>query len=357
MSRVRDYVLAGVVGFSAFGIASVWERAQEWIGMAPPPAGDVAEAGEDEDTPADETPPADEAEAEAGGGEADGETDGPDEDANNEASEADGAGEGPVGDEGAGEDGPAEDGAGEDAGDTGGDGAPEGPLTDWLGDEFAYLPAGDLIPGSGEGRADETIYAPGIRFPMELPRAFANSQVYMPGGQFGPSGWQCDPVNYQYPWRDNFCEDRRYATPFCPSGTGHQGQDIRPPTCPPLEPRDARPEYWAVAAADGQITGVTGHIVTLDADDGTRFLYMHLDPDSLVVDAEDRVARGDRIGVISNYFGSTPTTYHLHLEIRQTVAVDGQLLTLTPVPPYASLVDAYERLLDGEEGDFPAPGE
>jgi len=328
MSRTRDYILAGVVGFSAFSLASIWERAQDWLGLNAPGVEQPDDGGE--------TPPED-----------------------------------PLGDE------PPGGGSGEDPGDEPGDGgeppvepdppgdadggelpdAPDGPLTDSFGEAFSYLPPGDLIAGSGEGRVDDTNYAPGIRFPMELPRAFANSQVYNPGGQFGPTGWQCDAINYQYPWRDNFCEDRRFATPFCPSGTGHQGQDIRPPTCPPLDPLDSRPEYWAVAAADGQITGISGHIVTLDADDGTRFLYMHLAPDSLAVDVEDRVSRGERIGVISNYFGGTPTTYHLHLEIRQTVAVDGRLLTLTPVPPYQALVDSYERLLAGEDGEFPAPGE
>ena len=34
-------------------------------------------------------------------------------------------------------------------------------------DEFEYLPPGNLIPGSGQGRADETVYAPGMRFPIE----------------------------------------------------------------------------------------------------------------------------------------------------------------------------------------------
>ncbi len=317
MSRMRDYVLAAVIGGSAFAIAAGWPHLETALGWRESEADTPAPEAPEPETPAPETPETPEPET------PEPETPEPETPAP-ETPEP----ETPE---------------------------PDGPATDWLGDEVAFLPPGDLVAGSGTGQTDDTIYAPGMRFPIELPRAFANSQVYGAGGQFGPEGWQCDPINYSYPWRDNFCEDRSYATPFCPSGTGHQGQDIRPPTCPPLEPLGSRPEYWAVAAADGQITGIARHIVTLDADDGTRYLYMHLDPDTLAVDVEDRVGRGDRIGVVSNYFGSTPTTYHLHLEIRQTVAVDGNLLTLTPVPPYPSLVDSYQRLVEGEEGEFPAP--
>ncbi|PWE16927.1 M23 family peptidase [Marinicauda salina] len=221
-------------------------------------------------------------------------------------------------------------------------------LTDYWGDEFSYLPAGDLIEGSGTGREDDTIYAEGIRFPIELPAAYANSQVYMPGGSQGGGGWQCDAENYEYPWRDNYCETRGYETPMCPAGTGHQGQDIRPPACPPTTPDD-EDDFFAVAVADGDITSVSGHIVKLLADDGAQYYYLHLEPTSLWVAPGDRVEQGDRIGIVSNYFGSTPTTYHLHFEIRQSVMVDGEL-TFTPVPPYASLVDSYERLLR-EESD------
>ena len=57
------------------------------------------------------------------------------------------------------------------------------------GDEpFEYAPAGDLLDGSGQGAVDETVYAPGMRFPMEEGPAYANSQVYMHGGYLGPGG-------------------------------------------------------------------------------------------------------------------------------------------------------------------------
>ena len=39
--------------------------------------------------------------------------------------------------------------------------------------QFSYNPPGDLIPGSGSGRADSTVYVPGMRFPFESAPAFA----------------------------------------------------------------------------------------------------------------------------------------------------------------------------------------
>ncbi len=102
-----------------------------------------------------------------------------------------------------------------------------------MGDEpgFSYEPAGDLVEGSGEGRKDDTLYLAGLRFPLEHGPAYANSQVWGRGGGEGPGGRQCDEANYRYPWRDNFCETRRFRVDLCPAGTGHQGQDIRPATC------------------------------------------------------------------------------------------------------------------------------
>ena len=69
---------------------------------------------------------------------------------------------------------------------------------------FSYKPAGELKPGSGRGRADGTVYVPGMRFPIEKGPAFANSQVYGRGGMHGGGGGQCDSANYSYPWRDNY---------------------------------------------------------------------------------------------------------------------------------------------------------
>lgn len=205
---------------------------------------------------------------------------------------------------------------------------------------IGFNPSGQLQPNSGRGDTDDTIYAPDMRFPIEKANAFANSQVYGHGGMSGPGGSECDHANYEYPWRDNFCEDRaQYKTPLCPAGTGHQGQDIRPPSC-------AKSKYTAVAAEAGTITQIGKYTVYLSADSGRIFRYLHLDMTKLQVAVGQRVQRGDPIGLVSNFFGDTTTTIHLHFEIREPVT-DGTATITTWVPPYASLVDAYQRLLAG----------
>ncbi|MBW2522834.1 MAG: peptidoglycan DD-metalloendopeptidase family protein [Deltaproteobacteria bacterium] len=197
---------------------------------------------------------------------------------------------------------------------------------------FSYLPPGDLIPGSGQGRVDWTVYAPNMRFPIELAPAFANSQVYMNGGSQGPGGGQCDSVNYSYPWRDNYCEIRSWTMPLCPAGQGHQGQDIRPATC-------ANHAYWCVATTAGTITNVGTYSVYLTAADGTRYDYLHMS--NVAVSVGQSVSRGQRLGMVSNQFGGTPTSIHLHFNIRQFVANLGNVY----VPPYMSLVRSYEALI------------
>ena len=86
--------------------------------------------------------------------------------------------------------------------------------------QWRYEPAGALVGGSGRGRADGHVYAPGMRFPIERGPAYANSQVWGVGGSAGPGGSQCDGRNYSYPWRDNYCESRSWSMPMCPSGKG-----------------------------------------------------------------------------------------------------------------------------------------
>ena len=112
--------------------------------------------------------------------------------------------------------------------------------SDGFAARFSYYGPGNLISGSGTGRVDYKVWFAGMRHPIELWPSYANSQVYRPGGMYGGGGGECDSSNYSYPWRDNFCETRGYRTPLCPSGYGHQGQDIRPRAC-----RDNT--YWAVA--------------------------------------------------------------------------------------------------------------
>lgn len=207
---------------------------------------------------------------------------------------------------------------------------------------FRYLPPGDLPAGSGQGRFDERVYVPGMRYPIEEAPSFPNSQVYGNGGNFGPGGLQCDAVNYSYPWRDNYCESRRWDMPMCPSGNGHQGQDIRPATC---ENR----RWWCVAAQAGTITNIGSYSVSLTASDGTRHRYLHMDPNRLAVRRGQWVNQGDRLGLVSNAFNGTPTTIHLHYDIRQNV--NGSNIY---VPTYMSLVRSYEDLL-GQAGMPPPP--
>ena len=219
----------------------------------------------------------------------------------------------------------------------------DGPVVDASGDPVSFMPPGDLIPGSGTGQAEQINYVPGMRFPMEAGQAYANSQVYGHGGYLGPGGGQCDAANYAYAWRDNFCETRSYSAPLCPSGTGHQGQDIRPATC-----QDA--VHWAVAADDGVITSVGSYSVRLMSEDGVRYTYLHLELDSLQVAPGDAVSKGERLGFVSNEFGGTPTTIHLHFEIKMALETPQGLQTVN-VPPYVALVESYQTLLTAVESD------
>ena len=198
---------------------------------------------------------------------------------------------------------------------------------------FSYLPPGDLIEGSGQGAVDDTVFAPGMRFPIEVAPAYANSQVYNHGGSQGPGGGQCDDFNYSYPWRDNFCEKRSWDMPLCPAGTGHQGQDIRPATC-------EKDKHWAVATVAGTITHIGSYSVYLTADDGTRYDFLHMS--AVQVNVGDEVTRGQHLGKVSNSFGGTPTTIHLHFNLRQNVEGVGFVY----VPPYTSLLQAYAPLID-----------
>jgi murein DD-endopeptidase MepM/ murein hydrolase activator NlpD len=202
------------------------------------------------------------------------------------------------------------------------------------GQDFTYEPPGVLVSGSGSGRVDDNVYVPGMRFPVEVAPAYPNSQVWGVGGSRGTSGSQCDGRNYSYPWHDNFCESRSWTMPLCPSGNGHQGQDIRPSTCD-----DAT--HWAVAAEDGVVTGIGTYAVYMMADAGTRHRYLHMRRSSIPVGEGDRVARGDRMGRISNEFGGTSTTIHLHYDLYQNVSGVGGAY----VPTYLSLVESYEDLL------------
>jgi murein DD-endopeptidase MepM/ murein hydrolase activator NlpD len=230
---------------------------------------------------------------------------------------------------------------------------------------FAYYAPGDLIERSGtgparKGSADWTPWVADMTFPVAASHsAFLNSQVYGPGGgRFagaGPNN-QCAVANYSYPWRDNFCErrggkDRESLN--CPSRAIHQGVDIRggsggtrASTCAQMAwgPRESRSQTLVpvVAAEDGWIEySLLPHkyVVSLITPDARVFSYMHLDRASLVHRPGSAVSKGETIGYLSNYFGRGTTTHHLHFEILQNIDGKGW----SHVPPYISLVRAYER--------------
>ncbi|MDB5470105.1 MAG: family peptidase [Caulobacter sp.] len=212
--------------------------------------------------------------------------------------------------------------------------------------DFPHNAAGALHPGSGSGYLDRTVWSPDMCFPFEE-AAFANSQVYGPGGYKGPPGTgQCDSPAYVLPWTDNFCESRGYTTPLCANGKGHQGQDIRPATC-------KKAIHWVVAAEGGTITDIGSYTVTLTASAAPHrvYRYLHLQMDQLSVHEGSVVVKGGRLGKSSNNFGGTATTIHTHFEIRAGVAglsTDGKPVAVhTFLPPYLSLVEAYRRKLNG----------
>ena len=222
-------------------------------------------------------------------------------------------------------------------------------LSDTNGATFSYLPAGELLPQSGPGFVDMTVYRADIIFPTE-DRAFLNSQVYRYGGYYGSlngmEGGQCAPENFQYPWQDTFCEKRSREQELCPGG-GHEGLDIRPATCE----KDA---HWAVAVEDARVIDLRRHWVTLQTPDGTLYNYLHLNMKRLLVALGDEVKQGDRIGLISNDFyksdgSSVPTTIHLHFEMYENYVTEEEGDPLfTKVNPYTTLVHAYDKRLRGE---------
>lgn len=214
---------------------------------------------------------------------------------------------------------------------------------------FQYRPAGDLIPGSGTGTRDATVYAPDITFPVKDAAAYPQSMVWRFGGGIG-GGDQCDPRNFEAPWRDNFCETRSRTrnTPLCPTNKVHQGQDIRvgtPAECNQL--RRLSPEertlHKAVAVEAGLIEYIGPYWVRLRGESGTLYNYIHLNMARLEVAELDMVSEGDLLGYISNDFGGTPTTFHLHFEIK----VPTEDASYTHAPPYMSLVEAYARREEG----------
>jgi len=228
-------------------------------------------------------------------------------------------------------------------------------------DAFRYHPVGKLIAGSGmraaAGVADPTVYAR-IRFPAAEAPAYVNTQAFRrrgglvvawaPADEADGNGSKPEPAKYI--WRDNFCERRDFAVGQCPSGRGHQGQDILGVSCTPgPRKRDCPANRDAVVAArEGMILREPWHdsffLVTNAPGERMRFRHLHMHPQHLdaggIVSGRV-VSEGEPLGTISN-FSRRPgmTTTHLHFEL-QVPTRDGYVR----VNPYMTLVAAYEHLI------------
>ena len=217
---------------------------------------------------------------------------------------------------------------------------------------FGYYPPGDTYPDNNKlGRkSDRFVYLPDIIYPIKLDAGrfpHMNSQIYGHGGYKGPGGSESHRDNYNpFKQRDDYCEERGWSMPLCPSGTGHQGQDIRPPS-----PEDTK--WECVAVVDGLITKVTSNTtVELKAKDGTTYQYLHMNAASIRVKTGQTVKQGDVLGRVSKIMGGSPsTTIHLHFHARQNIRIGQRELTVF-VPVYSSLVSALRRAkgLDGGVG-------
>ena len=223
---------------------------------------------------------------------------------------------------------------------------PEPPAT--VEPAFSYFAPGSLLPGTGSGSEDNMIFAPDMVFPIKSAPAYLQSMVFTFGGGM-VGGDQCDERNFEYPWRDNFCETRtsNRNSVYCPKSKIHQGQDIRvgtPESCQSERSKSAadRTANEVVAVEDGVISNVGSYSVNLRSG-GRIYKYLHLNMAKLSVKIGDTVSAGDTIGYVSNDFGGTPTVLHLHFEITQNNGNGGW----DYVPPYTSLVAAYERRENG----------
>ncbi len=211
---------------------------------------------------------------------------------------------------------------------------------------FFYFAPSSLEPGSGTGANTTDVLVPDMAFPIKDAPAHLQSQVYRWGGGV-KGGDQCDARNFTAPWRDNYCETRSTTskTPFCEKTGVHTGQDIRvgtPEGCKAERAAKAadRTRYEVVATEDGAISNVGSYSVSLRASGSGRiYRYLHLNMAKLKVATGQAVKKGDVIGYVSNDFGGTPTTLHLHFEIKVNTAENGWQWA----PPYSSLLAAYQR--------------
>lgn len=241
-------------------------------------------------------------------------------------------------------------------------------------DAFHYHSPGKLVPGTGmraaAGNSDRTVYAR-IRFPAAAAPAYVSTQAFRRRGGLAiagaPAGNDDDgeggrPDTKHAVWRDNFCERRDFAVGQCPSGRGHQGQDILGVSCEPGPRKRNCPANRdaVVAAREGMIQREDWNdsffLVANAPGERLRFRHLHMHPrrlDDSGIFSGLVVAEGQHLGTIGNY-NRRPglTTTHLHFEL-QVPTRDGYVR----VNPYMTLVASYEHLIGarGRERDSPAP--
>jgi hypothetical protein len=257
--------------------------------------------------------------------------------------------------------------------------------------DFTYYSPGDLIENSGwkkmPGRADYHVYSR-MRFPIADAPGYVKSQSFMPWGDCYHTGtvgrtgrkgaqYHCrlnsKPLvfdesaaeNFNYPWRDNFCELRDFLVGQCPGGYGHQGEDIRPGNCvlSNAEADRCMPYQHSVAAVHGgtirRLPGNIGvYIVANTENERVRFRYLHMNPNYM--DAEGLlngklVSEGEIIGKVATWGDyEKGTSYHIHFNIQVFTKIGWVW-----VNPYMTLVAAYERLIGGRGSEIlpgqPAP--
>ncbi len=247
---------------------------------------------------------------------------------------------------------------------------------------FTYYAPGNLLPGTSQDRLGGVTQkilwgASDLLFPIKLAPAFANSQNFMHAGDclgqklpLDHGRYQCrqnpgkalepredNMENYAYPWRDNYCEQRddtRRKPKDCPARErAHEGQDIRPRECRYDGTRCKINLFDVVAVTKGSALWKSdSNNVKYIADDdtGVYYVYLHMDPDSLKraglkKDQAVPRKRGDKIGEVGNWMGTSPhaTSAHLHFEIRNPNELcNGYGCTSAP---YWTLIRAYERLI------------
>jgi murein DD-endopeptidase MepM/ murein hydrolase activator NlpD len=113
---------------------------------------------------------------------------------------------------------------------------------------------------------------------------------------------------------------------ICPTGRGHEVQDIRPSTC-------QKNLHWVVAVEDGVIAHIGNYSVTLQTKEGTLLRYLHMNMHDLAVRPGDIVKKGANLGKVSNDFKGSPTTIHLHFEAKDTVHWQNGSTTTSFLPP------------------------